>query len=178
MPNHVYSAITVYGKEDKIKIVQDEFRGEDKNQHISFDRIIPRPESEEENWRDWSIKNWGTKWDAYEQPEEKPRILGEPNSLKYIKDEETLALIIFHFLTAWSPVPKVLEVLSLKYPHCIFKYAYLEEGEGFSGVDFWHQGDLVKEKQLRPKNQVFFGDSETDVPKLMREFKSLKIKIP
>jgi hypothetical protein len=174
MPNHVYSLVSVYGKENELETLKKDLKGEEKNEHISFNRVIPRPE-DEKDLREWQISNWGTKWDAYAQPDEEPKILGESNSLKYIKDEDPLAVITYHFQTAWSPVPQVLEVLSRKYPQCIFKYAYLEEGEGFSGIDFWYKGELVKEKVLRPKNQVFDPPEHL---KSMREFKALKIKIP
>lgn len=191
MPNHVYSTITAYGSEPDIIKIKKELKGKEKDQHLSFENIIPVPkhifqgnlgQKEKEkygrnNWFDWNCDNWGTKWNAYSQPEDDPKIFGEANSLKFIKDKEnTPAVITYNFCTAWSPVPKILESLSEKYPSCIFKYAFLDEGGGFSGIEFWHNGVLVKEKELRPKNQVFNYDQ--DIPKLMREFKGLKIKIP
>jgi hypothetical protein len=189
MPNHVYSTITAYGKETDLANIKKGLKGKDKDQHLCFNNIIPMPENiftgdvgkkekekyGKDNWYDWSISNWGTKWNAYSQPEEEPKINGEANSLKFIKDEKTFAVITYHFCTAWSPVPRILEKLSLKYPNCIFKYAYLEEGEGFSGIDFWHDGCIVKEKVLRPKYQVF---NPIESLKLIKEFKALKIKIP
>lgn len=189
MPNHVESSITIYGKEKDLYKIKEEIKGEEPNQHLSFNSVIPMPDevfrgnvgADEQkkygknNWYDWSCENWGTKWDAYEQPDKEPQVLGEANSLKYIKDSDPLAVITYSFLTAWSPIPKVLEALSIKYPSCIFKYAYSEESGEFSGIDFWYQGDLVREKQLKPKNQIYYIPEKE---KLMREFKALKIKIP
>ena len=28
-----------------------------------FNIIKPRPKEEEENWKNWNISNWGTKWE-------------------------------------------------------------------------------------------------------------------
>lgn len=58
------------------------------------------------DWYEWSIKNWGTKWNACEG---------------IVENNELL------FETAWSPVPKIVEQLSIKFPDAIFKYDFAEE---------------------------------------------------
>ena len=58
------------------------------------------------DWYDWSIANWGTKWNACDS---------------YINKNS-----IF-FDTAWDPVPQIVEKLSTKYPNAIIHYDYAEE---------------------------------------------------
>lgn len=58
------------------------------------------------DWYDWSIQNWGTKWNAHETD---------------IKDNVIL------FDTAWSPVPELMLKLSSIFPENIFEYDFAEE---------------------------------------------------
>jgi hypothetical protein len=52
-----------------------------------FNTFVPRPKEEEDNWYDWNLVNWGTKWDA---------------SCVHVisKDSNTIKV---SFDTAWSP---------------------------------------------------------------------------
>lgn len=67
-----------------------------------------------DNWYDWSIKNWGTKWDAYDGQ-------GSP-------EEGNL-----NFGTAWNPPNKVIEKLFKKYPGADIDWYYEETGMNFAG---------------------------------------------
>lgn len=65
------------------------------------------------NWYDWSVANWGTKWDAYE--------------LKVLKD--TPDQLKFRFQTAWAPPIPVLNKLMEMYPDLNFKCRGRDEFE-------------------------------------------------
>lgn len=58
------------------------------------------------DWYDWSIQNWGTKWNAHETE---------------IDDN------VIWFNTAWSPVPELIEKLSSMFPENTFEYDFSEE---------------------------------------------------
>lgn len=70
------------------------------------------------NWYDWSIQNWGTKWDAK----------GEMT----VEDGECYCW----FDTAWSPPTQWLETVSAKFPKLNFELHFAEGGMGFYGSAF------------------------------------------
>lgn len=74
------------------------------------------------NWYDWSIQNWGTKWNAYDgSVSDIQRI---PRASNYMMEAT--------FNSAWSPPKEALEVLSGVYPECSFHCYALDEGGGFA----------------------------------------------
>lgn len=100
--------------------------------NVFFDFIIPKPEfsnDEEENkkntgfkdWYDWSMHNWGVKWDA------------EIYSHAY---DETTGSLMISFNTPWGPPNEKFLLALAKYfdgkNSQIFNY-YYEPGNGFVG---------------------------------------------
>lgn len=68
------------------------------------------------NWYDWSLKNWGTKWNAYDIQE-------------VVKSDGSPA--IPQFMTAWSPPEAFYLALSQAFPKLTFKCHYdIELGNG------------------------------------------------
>ena len=70
------------------------------------------------DWYDWSINNWGTKWDA--------RLTGHDKC----EHEGTLML---NFETAWAPPEHWLEAATKKYPLLDFEIHIEEESDAFYG---------------------------------------------
>lgn len=75
------------------------------------------------SWYDWSIKNWGTKWNAY--------------SYVAISEDE------IEFQTAWSaPIP-VIEKLAEMYPDVEIEHYWADEDMGNnSGYCYYHNGEI------------------------------------
>ena len=81
MPNYVVNKVEFCGKQEYINDVLNLIKGENNHLIIDFEKIIPMPDNiyrgdlgkeEKEkygknNWYDWSIDHWGTKWNAYDQ---------------------------------------------------------------------------------------------------------------
>ena len=70
------------------------------------------------NWYEWSCKNWGTKWNAYD---------GYVNE---VSDE----CFQVSFCTAWSPPMPVIQKMGEKFPELYIEMEYQEEGMGFAGT--------------------------------------------
>lgn len=64
-----------------------------------------------DNWYDWHLANWGTKWNAYDQ----------------ISDEGSNVIT---FSTAWSTPFDAIQTLSAKYPTLSFNVRYADEDFG------------------------------------------------
>lgn len=83
------------------------------------------------NWYDWNVRNWGTKWDVAVSDEEKYK---ETELME--EDETSLA---YRFNTAWSPPLPAIEKLSQQYPDLEFNISY-EEEQGWGGEYLFTNG--------------------------------------
>ncbi len=72
------------------------------------------------DWYEWSIENWGTKW--------------QPSNI-YSNNE------IIEFETAWSPATPVIEKLSSIFPDVEIEYKYFEPGVSLAGIEKFKNGD-------------------------------------
>mgnify|MGYP005826391593 FL=1 len=79
-----------------------------------------------DNWYDWSLHNWGTKWDV-------------DFDLKFVSfaDIDTATPLTLEFNSAWSPPLAVWQKFVDRYPKGTFEVAhlqYIESGCQFCGV--------------------------------------------
>lgn len=85
------------------------------------------------NWYEWSIQNWGTKWNAYG-----------------FGDRDTNDTIYFE--TAWSAPLPVLEKLAEKFPDVIIDFKWADEDTGTNTGHIVVKGGEVLVDE-RPKNR-------------------------
>ena len=149
MPNHITNQLTVVHKKDGSKVMHiDEPKLRDLLESFSLDKVIPMPEelkgttspSDGPNWYDWSVDNWGTKWDVY---------------LSYgiiANEDETIDLFSTDgkFFTAWAPPIPVIRKLQKDYPDYEFTLEYVDEGWCFAGTLMSSGTDLyiTEEKEI------------------------------
>lgn len=121
MPNHVTNRLTFKGSQEDVNNLLSIIKGEERE--IDFTKIIPVPDyifqgdlgMEEKriygknNWYDWNIENWGTKWNAYNIE------LGY-NSIT--------------FDTAWATPMNVIDKLAEMFPHVIIEHEWADEDTG------------------------------------------------
>lgn len=83
---------------------------------FSFEKIIPMPESERDNWYYWRINNWGCKWDLV------------PSEIHWYYTNRS---IWFEFQTPWGPPDGVIQRLSQMFPNNPMRLRAREPGMGF-----------------------------------------------
>lgn len=140
MPNHVTNRLTILGTKEEINEVLEFIKLENSPENkisgigtIDFNKITPMPKwvfqgdlssADEEKygaencWYEWSTENWGTKWNAYSQPDDR-------------NTENTI-----YFQTAWSGVPKLIEKLAWIFPNVTLEYAYADEDFGHNVASY------------------------------------------
>lgn len=77
-----------------------------------------------DNWYNWHIENWGTKWNAYSQ---------------YTSGDNVIS-----FDTAWSTPSELISHLSVKYPELTFRVDYADEDFGHNvGTYAFQNGEVI-----------------------------------
>ena len=108
---------------------------------FDFNKLIPMPDhiyrgnlGQEErklygkdNWYDWSISHWGTKWNSY--------------SNDCDENSHTLS-----FQTAWAPPFPIIERLAERYPDVRFTHEWADEDMGYNvGTVEYADGEIAGE---------------------------------
>ena len=121
MPNWCWNHLEVHGDEKQLHefvekstktIGTSDLRSGDE---FSFEGTLPR--GDRKDWYDWSLNNWGTKWDACE-----PNICH--NDIDYFA---------VSFESAWSPPITWIENIIKDFPNLSFTLEYEEPGMCFGG---------------------------------------------
>ena len=139
MPNHCYNRVTIYGEDlDQIKEIKEKLESEETC--FDFNSIIPipkelvgttapprDPDSSEakrlrkqhghDNWYDWCVENWGTKWNSYDS--------------EFIDEDEDR--LEYSFNTAWAPPEPIIHKLRELYPDVSITAFYDEPGMELAG---------------------------------------------
>ena len=84
-----------------------------------------------DNWYDWNIRNWGTKWDVAQ---------GDYDDWRDTTLDESDGVVRYRFDTAWSPPCEAIEKLSAQYPQLTFRLSF-EEEQGWGGEIHYTNGE-------------------------------------
>lgn len=79
--------------------------------------MVPRPEAEED-WYNWSIQHWGTKWDICDV---------------YFENQAEEDSLEFSFSSAWAPPVEAFQTWAVNDGRVQFTLEYWEPGCGFVG---------------------------------------------
>ena len=143
MPNWCWNNLSVSGDEIQLReFVEKSTINIEENDEFSFNGTYPMPKTlritagthlsfiekikryiniklyGHDNWYNWSIANWGTKWDACE-----PHI-----------DNNDINFFSVSFDTAWSPPIDWIDNIMEDFPDLCFELEYDEPGMCFGGL--------------------------------------------
>ena len=123
MPNWCLNKLTVSHTD---KAAMDRFVAA-YNKGTVCNEFLPMPADIGDGWHDWSVNNWGTKWDIGSDN-------GEVRGLHptVVDNEATMS-----FDSAWSPPVGLYEELDRL--GFMVDASYFEPGIGYCGI--WHDGD-------------------------------------
>ena len=116
MPNHCNNQLTLESGQDILNVLNPYLTLKGDNDYtFDFQKIIPMDEKllEGEDWDEWRVENWGTKWEGYDG----------------LFNEDQTA---FSFDTAWSPpLPIIKKLAELTGENFVLQY--IEYGMFFCG---------------------------------------------
>ena len=192
MPNNHTQLLEIHCQTEVIaKKIAKSLIGEEGK--FDFQTIIPRPKSQEDNWYDWNIEHWGTKWNAYNTEVSVVKHSCKDKAKHELERHSDITLQ-YRFWTAWAPPTPIYEELAKEF---FRKYnvdvwfevsAYDEftmipidkkdEGKGFhidpEQLGQWNSVDKVWCKHASPEREDFFFRrdevlSEEQVNKLLSD---------
>lgn len=116
MPNWTENSVILHHSDpSKIAALKEQLEtASDSNAEYFFNYLRPRPADKSEDWYDWNVENWGTKWDS--------------NPSLFEIDNNNICL---DFQTAWGPPIALYEYLTNEGWGVDALYA--EPGVGFCG---------------------------------------------
>ena len=165
MPNWCNNTITIQGPTDTLKPLWDEAQKTGLLQAMKpmpkelENTTSPAPQEGEpqplvdgfDNWYDWRISNWGTKWDV------------DSEGLEYTDNGDGTAVISGYFESAWSPPIDAYQTFCDDMDNCSLDAYYDEGGMDFAG--HWYDGvdDFCDNVSEYARNVIKNGDSGSDL---------------
>jgi hypothetical protein len=92
------------------------------------------------NWYDWSVTNWGTKWDV------------DSEGLEFLDNEDGTASISGYFDSAWSPPIEAYNRFLEANEDCSLNASYYEMGCDFAGM--YDNGDDESIEGLQEESKL------------------------
>ena len=113
MPNLCTNSLSLDGPAADIAAFVNAVHG----QESITNALLPVPADQADNWYEWSIANYGTKWGDYD------------TELTYHND----AGAAYRFTTAWSPLSEGIRQISSQFPTITFTLVFDEPGDELMG---------------------------------------------
>ena len=176
MPNYCNNTLVLVGSNELLNNFWIENRSldkkEEKQEYLSFNKSVPIPENYED-WYNWNLTNWGTKWDAFEC------YSNEVNSIHDNLDKE-ITTLIYQFDTAWGPPIIWLQKIASIYNNISFTLEYSEPGMDFWGKKEYINGELFEENECSLSDynwsKIDMGFLNSVIEKYINELKDENIQ--
>jgi len=117
MPNWCNCSVVINGPKPVIDEIKEILAGEEAP---LLQWMCPRPATQDANWYDWNVNNWGTKWDV---------------GSVWIGDDTEEDSIQFSFDTAWAPPVAAFRAWAERDGRVAYRLTYMEPGMAFVGWD-------------------------------------------
>ena len=117
MPNWCANTAVITGPKPVIDEIK-QILASDQPELLNWMR--PLPEDQRDNWYDWCVNNWGTKWEAHSP---------------FVGDDTEEDTITFSFDTAWAPPVAAFRHWAERDGRVTYRLTYMETGMGFVGWD-------------------------------------------
>ena len=144
MPNHCYNYLEA--PDGDLSLIADYFSTEKREYSdlpdvfLDFQKIVPMPKelegttspSDGPNWYDWSVENWGTKWNSYDGN---------------VTDDG------ISFNTAWAPPTPVIVALAKQIDKPL-RMIYDESGMDFCGEVLAYPDGTVEDNCYSPRSEA------------------------
>lgn len=125
MPNWCANILTVSGPVEDVERFMNMAKPDGEEYDLSLNALMPIPDEQKDNWYNWCITNWGTKWDV-------------DAKITSVVENDDNKTVVYRFDSAWSPPVElfsaVLNAGNEEYDNLYFHLAYAESGMGFIGV--------------------------------------------
>ena len=198
MPNWSFNSLLLQGSKKNLQKFYIENKSDELYKgvqvELSFNKAIPRPKDQEENWYNWNCQNWGTKWDArYITSNYKESIID--NKKKYFNDDIRNSLLIlnrkldveakpvvpiiqelfsyyefsYNFDTAWGPPIPWLEVISEKYKDIKFDFEYNVEGFDNGGKIVIKGDEIILQESWSTSDKIY-QDNKENIDNIIIEY--------
>lgn len=138
MPNWCSNELKIQGNPKelsklikKVQITKSEATENHYESLFACHRVIPRPADKEDDWYNWSVENWGTKWDL--------------SDVRFEGDVEAKE-VSYYFESAWSPIVPVVEALAKEFKTLSFNYTFYETGSDYWGEVEYKKGEVESEE--------------------------------
>jgi len=118
MPSWCNNTITVSGQTETIKNLWEKANREGGG---FLSALVPPPELQREEWYEWNVANWGTKWDV------------STEGLEFVDNGDGTAVIEGGFDSAWSPPTKAYQTFCYGLDSVYLDAWYEEGGYDFAG---------------------------------------------
>lgn len=139
MPNWVNNRVTIVGSAETIKRLVEA--------NMDFEVLRPRPKEMEDQWYNWNVEHWGTKW----------------NRVDYEVFSQKKKKLECSFDTAWSPPTAFFDHLLDLYHDLWIKCEWDEEGDTAGvWVAHWKDDILVKSSTMWEEHYSSMYDHESE----------------
>jgi hypothetical protein len=158
VPNWCHNTLSVQGPADRLQEFADKVKldgiedGKKWSIPLSFSAHVPDAAAGDD-WYEWRIQHWGTKWDASFGGSPMVALGAEGmdieksvawTGVRWIDDE-----LVFKFDTAWSPPYPWAQRASELEPDLTFGLRWAEVGHDAAGEAVWQSGLTIEENDLK-----------------------------